>query len=214
MKKVFMRAEPDTYLNYSAALEACGVEPVVSMDLSDAEGCDGLLVPGGADVNPALYGQKNTASEGIDDNRDRDEITLIRRFFAAGKPIFGICRGHQIINVAFGGDMIQHVPHAERHVSLGEKGDNIHMTRAVHPFMQTLYGDEFPVNSAHHQAVDHLGDGLIATCVSEDGIIDGFIHESGRVIGVQFHPERIGFAHRRPDAVDGEKLFRAFISLL
>lgn len=214
MKKVFIRCNPGEFKNYTDALEACGIEPVLSMDLSHADICDGLLVPGGADVNPALYGQENTASEGIDDDRDRDEIALTHRFFEAGKPIFGICRGHQIINVAFGGDMIQHVPHAERHMSLGEKGDNIHMVRALHPFLQKLYGEEFPVNSAHHQAVNRLGKGLIATCISDDGINDGFIHENGRVIGVQFHPERIGFAHRRPDAVDGEKLFRAFIKLL
>lgn len=214
MKKVFLRANPGEYLNYSNALTACGVQPVVSMNLADADDCDALVVPGGADVNPALYGQENTASKGIDDDRDRDEIELIRRFFAQNKPILGICRGHQIINVAFGGDMIQHVPFAERHVSLGEKGDNVHMVRAVHPFMQALYGDYFPVNSSHHQAVDRLGEGLIATCVNDEGINEGFIHENGRVIGVQFHPERIGFLNRRPDTVDGEKIFRAFLSLL
>ena len=93
MKKVFLRAEPGTFQNYSNALTACGVQPVLSMDLSDADDCDALLVPGGADVNPALYGQENTASSGIDDDRDRDEIELIRRFFAQNKPILGICRG-------------------------------------------------------------------------------------------------------------------------
>ena len=214
MKKVFIRGNADEYPNYVNALTACGVQPVLSMDLSVADTCDALLVPGGADVNPALYGQENTASVGIDDDRDRDEITLIRRFFAQNKPIFGICRGHQIINVAFGGDMIQHVPFAERHVNLGEKGDNVHTVRALHPFMQEMYGDCFPVNSSHHQAADRLGEGLIATCVNEEGVNEGFIHENGRVIGVQFHPERIGFLNRRPDTVDGEKLFRAFLSLL
>lgn len=214
MKKVFIRGNADEYPNYVNALTACGVQPVLSMDLSVADTCDALLVPGGADVNPALYGQENTASVGIDDDRDRDEIALIRRFFSQHKPIFGICRGHQIINVAFGGDMIQHVPFAERHVHLGEKGDNVHTVRALHPFMREMYGDCFPVNSSHHQAADRLGEGLIPTCVNEEGINEGFIHENGRVIGVQFHPERIGFANRRPDTVDGEKLFRAFLSLL
>ena len=214
MKKVFIRANPGEFENYTNALTACGVEPVLSMDLSIADTCDALLVPGGADVNPALYGQENTASVGIDDDKDRDEIELIRRFFALNKPIFGICRGHQIINVALGGDMIQHVPFAERHVSLGEKGDNVHMVRAQHPFMQEMYGEYFPVNSSHHQAADRLADGLIPTCVNDEGINEGFIHENGRIIGVQFHPERIGFLNRRPDTVDGEKLFRAFVALL
>lgn len=211
MKKVFIRGNRGDFPNYEGALTACGIQPVLSMCLADADGCDGLLVPGGADVNPALYGQENTASAGIDDSRDKDEILLVLRFFTLGRPVLGICRGHQVINVAFGGDLIQDVPDPAHHKALGAAGDNIHAVRACHPFMRGLYGDEFSVNSAHHQAVWHLGDGLRATCVSDDGINEGFIHENGRIIGVQFHPERIGFQHRRPDAVDGEKLFRAFL---
>lgn len=69
MKRIFMRGNPGDFANYVAALTACGAEPVISMTLSDADTCDGLLIPGGADVNPVLYGQENTASEGIDDSR-------------------------------------------------------------------------------------------------------------------------------------------------
>lgn len=214
MKKVFIRGNRGDFKNYEAALTACGVEPVLSMQLSDAEDCDGLLVPGGADVNPVLYEQENTASRGIDDDRDRDEIALIRRFFNLHKPVLGICRGHQVINVAFGGDLIQDVADPDHHNALGSAGDNIHTVTATHPLMRELYGDVFPVNSAHHQAVGRLGDGLLSTCVSDDGVNEGIIHENGRVIGVQFHPERIGFAHRRPDAVNGEKIFEVFLRLL
>lgn len=67
MKRIFMRGNPGDFANYVAALTACGAEPVISMTLSDADTCDGLLIPGGADVNPVLYGQENTASKGIDD---------------------------------------------------------------------------------------------------------------------------------------------------
>ena len=213
MTRIFIRGNAGEFANYTAALESCGMQPVLSMTLSDADSCDGLLVPGGADVNPALYGQENTASVGIDDDKDRDEIALIRKFFAEGKPVLGICRGHQIINVALGGDMIQHVPFAERHTRTPENKDNIHMVTAQHPFLSSLYGDRFPVNSAHHQAVDRLAPGLLSTCVNDEGITEGFIHENGLVIGVQFHPERIGFANRRPDAVDGAKIFEAFLAL-
>ena len=161
-----------------------------------------------------LYGQENTASDGIDDSRDADEIALAKCFFAAGKPVFGICRGHQVLNVAFGGDLIQDVPDPQHHMAAKETGDAIHTVRAQHDLMREFYGEEFPVNSAHHQAAGKLGAGLIPLCVSDDGINEGFIHENGKVIGVQFHPERIGFAHRRPDAVNGEKLFRYFLSLI
>lgn len=214
MTKIFLRGEPGSFRNYVDALTACGAESVISMDLSLADECDALLVPGGADVNPKLYGQENTASFGIDDDKDRDEIALIRRFLSLDRPVLGICRGHQIINVALGGDMIQHVPNAERHTRTPDDVDNIHPVRACHPFLEDLYGKEFTVNSSHHQAVDRLGEGLIPTCFNEDDICEGFIHENGKIIGVQFHPERIGFALKREDAVDGEKIFRAFLKLI
>lgn len=210
MKRIFLRGEPGTFANYTAALTACNVEPVLSMELSLADSCDALLVPGGADVDPIHYGQSNTASEGIDPDRDRDELYLIRRFLELGKPIWGICRGHQVINIALGGTLIQDIPGHTQVDSI----DRVHSVRVTHPFLRTLYGDSFVSNSAHHQAVDRLGEGLTATCVSEDGIIEGFIHENGRVLGVQFHPERIAFANRRPDADDGEPLFRAFLELV
>ena len=115
MKRVFLRGTAETFANYITALTACGLEPVASLDLGLAANCDGLLVPGGADVDPARYGQKNTASVGIDPDRDRDELTLIRQFLALEKPILGICRGHQILNVALGGDLIQDLPgHRQR----------------------------------------------------------------------------------------------------
>ena len=94
--------------------------------------------------------------------------------------------------------LIQNVPDPQHHMAAKETGDAIHTVRAQHDLMREFYGEEFPVNSAHHQAAGKLGAGLIPLCVSDDGINEGFIHENGKVIGVQFHPERIGFAHRRP----------------
>jgi len=211
MKRVFLRADPKVFHNYVDALQAVGLEPVASMDLSLAADCDGLLIPGGADVDPALYGQENTASEGINADRDRDELILIRQFLDMEKPIFGICRGHQILNVALGGTLIQDIP---GHTQTEDEVDRVHPVTVEHPFLQKLYGDRFVSNSAHHQVVDRLGEGLSVTCRSEDGWIEGMIHENGRVFSVQFHPERIAFANRRPDADDGEALFRVFASML
>lgn len=210
MKRIFLRGNPGEFSNYLAALTACGAEPVLSMDLSIADSCDALLVPGGADVDPIHYGQPNIASFGIDPDRDRDELYLIRRFLELDRPILGICRGHQVLNIALGGSLIQDIPnHTQIH-----NVDRVHSVRVTHPFLQNLYGDRFVSNSSHHQAVDRLGEGLSVTCVSDEGIVEGIIHKNGRVIGVQYHPERIGFAHRRPDADDGEPLFRAFLALI
>ena len=76
---------------------------------TSAEGYDGLLLAGGGDVDPAFYGEENTASNGIDRVRDEAELQLCERFADQGKPILGICRGHQLLNVYFGGSLYQHI---------------------------------------------------------------------------------------------------------
>lgn len=214
MKKIFLRGKSGDFPNYTAALTACGAPYTLSLDLSEADGCSGLLLPGGDDMNPACYGQENRGSLGIDDARDRDELLLIARFFTAGKPILGICRGHQVLNVAFGGDLIQHLDTAALHSSAPDGADRTHAVQSLHPAIRALYGEHFTVNSTHHQAAGTLGRGLLPLCVSPDGVNEGLIHENGCVIGVQFHPERIAFARRRPDCVDGKAIFDWFLGLL
>lgn len=214
MKRVFLRCRDDAYENYAAALTACGVTAVRSLDLTLARGCDGLLLPGGGDADPALYGQVNCGSNPPDPERDSDELELIALFLTQGKPILGICRGHQMINIALGGTLIQDLPGERHRHNEQTDSDRIHPVTTVHPLMQALYGERFMSNSSHHQAVDRLGAGLVPTCVSEDGVIEGIVHENGRVMGVQFHPERMAFALQREDADDGEPIFRLFVSML
>ncbi len=214
MKRVFIRGEETKLANYTAALTACGVEPVISMDITAAKHCDGLLLSGGGDVDPVHYGQENQGSVNIDPARDRDELALFRMFREMDKPILGICRGHQIINVALGGTLIQHLPLADHCREPETKKDRIHPVIVKHPLLRQWYGETFVVNSAHHQAVDRLGEGLSVTCVTRAGVIEGIVHENGRIIGVQFHPERISFALKREDADDGAAIFRHFVGLL
>lgn len=214
MKRVFLRCEEGTYENYRAALSAVGVEAVRSLDLTLAPSCDGLLLPGGGDADPALYGQEDRGSNPPDPDRDRDELELFALFRAMNKPILGICRGHQMINIALGGTLIQDLPD-ERHRHDKERDDDrIHRVTTTHPLLADLYGDSFVSNSSHHQAVDRLGEGLSITCVSDDGVVEGIVHESGRILGVQFHPERMAFALRRGDADDGAPIFRLFADML
>ena len=214
MKRVFLRCEEGTYENYVAALSAVGVEAVRSLDLSLAPGCDGLLLLGGGDAAPALYGQEDHGSNPPDHDRDRDELELFALFRALNKPILGICRGHQMINIALGGTLIQNLPD-ERHCHDKERdADRVHRVTTTHPLLAQLYGGSFVSNSAHHQALDRLGEGLSVTCVSDDGVVEGIVHENGRIIGVQFHPERMAFALRREDADDGEPIFRLFAEML
>lgn len=211
VKRVFVRGSAENYANYDAALKESGMEPVFSMDLSLAERCDGLLLTGGYDIDPSFYGQENVACYHVDPVKDRDEIALVHQFMALGRPIFGICRGHQILNVALGGDMIQHIP---GHAQLDSGVDELHPVTAEHDFLRRLYGERFVVNSAHHQLAGRLGKGLTVTCRSEEGYIEGILHENGIAFGVQFHPERIGFAKRREGAVDGALLFDVFRNMM
>ena len=154
--------------------------------------CGGFVLPGGGDVAPTYYGQSPVPQlTSTDRLRDNVELTLCRAAAQHKKPLLGICRGAQVLNVAFGGDLFQDVPDPQHHMATKETGDAIHTVRAQHDLMREFYGEEFPVNSAHHQAADKLGAGLIPLCVSDDGINEGFIHENGKVIGVQFHPEAV-----------------------
>lgn len=167
---------------------------------------DGLILAGGGDVDPARYGAENCGSSEIDEARDRAELALLDAFVRAGKPVLGICRGHQIINVWAGGTLIQ---------DLGEEGNRTHRwmeADKVHPIcaegiLRELYGEEFAVNSAHHQAVEKVGAGLYVTARAEDGTVEAMEHEFLPIFSVQFHPERMTGA----DTEDGGAIFCWFL---
>ena len=205
---------PELAVNYAAAVEAFGgVAAADYLPEPAADRCSGLILSGGGDVDPALYGQENAACFGVDKARDLSEMRLIEAYLRARKPILGICRGHQILNVYFGGSLTQHLPGAERHVP-GKAGDNVHETKALPgSFPAELYGEYFPVNSAHHQGVDRLAGELEALQWAEDGVIEACRHRSLPVFSVQWHPERMCLRHARADTVDGASIFRWFLAL-
>ena len=199
--------------NYVKALTAAGMEPVVSNTLAPAAGCAGLLLPGGYDSDPALYGQENVACRNIDRDRDEKELALLRRFCGARKPVLGICRGCQLMNFALGGDLIQDLPTKERHVDL-ENRDQLHeIVAAPDTFLAALYGCRAVVTSAHPQAVGCLGEGLRAVAWAPDGVVEAVAHTALPLWGVQWHPERQAFERARTGAADGAKLFDAFCAL-
>ena len=148
-----------------------------------------------------------------DDALDEMQLTVLDRFVKAGKPVLGTCRGHQIINVYFGGTLIQHLPQSPRHRrDPGASTDKAHPTRAAEgSFLAQLYGTDFTVNSAHHQAVEIPGKDIEVVQWSDDGVVEAFHHTKLPVYGVQWHPERMCFANRRMDTVDGADLFQWFI---
>lgn len=205
-----------------------GVIPVLIPDLSSADikrmakQLHGLILQGGVDLAPQTYGE-TPILEGRwkgDSIRDEYELAVMQAFMEEGKPVFGICRGFQLMNAYFGGTLYQDIatqrPESVRHRDADEY-DHVHhgITWVDGSYMHQLHEQETSakVNSVHHQGVKHLGSGLLAQghC-SEDGIIEAFIHsdhEPGKVMGVQWHPE---FSHTLGDRIiSPEPLINAFI---
>ncbi len=144
----------------------------------------GLLLTGGGDVEPARYGGARLPTDTVDVDRDREEFALLDAFLRQGRPVFGICRGVQLLNVYFGGTLRQQVPgHADgaRHTVHAVPGSRI----------EALCGAAFETNSWHHQAADALAPGLRCTASSPDGLAEALEHEAFPVFGVQWHPERM-----------------------
>ena len=201
--------------NYIAAIEAAGGRGSAKYLPWPDQFYDGLLLAGGDDVDPALFGQTNRGSRGIDRARDEAELALLDAFCREGKPVLAICRGHQVVNVWLGGDLIQDMDPTLATFHGGGEGDRVHSILAgPDTLLHRLYGPVLTVNSSHHQALGRLGKGLSATARSEGGVVEAVEHESLPLVSVQFHPERMTGARARPDTVDGGAVFRAFLDMV
>jgi putative glutamine amidotransferase len=197
-----------------AVLNGGGVPVILSPLMGSAlaaralEGVDGLLLTGGEDVDPALYGA--SASEWLSPpSRERDlfELALFATARERRLPILGICRGIQLINVAMGGTLYQDIP-AERpsgiqHRPDGRRDSRTHGIRLTpgSRAAQALGATEFSVNSSHHQAIRELASGLLATGWTEDGLIEAAETANGShwLLAVQWHPEEMHAQHAAPE---------------
>ena len=203
-------------VNYRNALAALGAEAeCVEGPEVDPEKYDGMLLPGGGDMDPARYGRQDEGSETPDAALDERQIAAFEAFRKAGKPIFGICRGIQVINICLGGTLIQDIPQKQRHSRMGGPDDKVHLCTAEEDsVMHALYGKSFLTNSAHHQAIEKPGKGLKVTLWSDDGVAEAVEHETEPIWGVQWHPERMCFTLKRNDgSVDGKEILQAFLDL-
>lgn len=178
--------------------------------VQDALTCDGLLLPGGGDMDPKFYGQERIPACGEPNLlRDAAEPLLLRAFLAADKPVLGICRGIQVMNAVLGGDLYQdikpfeHLPHnghwAKVHTVTVRRGTLL---------SRILGQDTVLVNSQHHQAVDRVAPGFTLAALSEDGIVEAIEKPDARFcLGVQWHPEWLSDADPAM-----QSLFDAFVN--
>jgi len=205
-KRPCTRSDQDVFLStmdYPRAIFAAGAYPLFAPPLLDpafikriVSEADGVLLTGGADIHPSRYGEEPHIRLGrVSKERDAFEWTLLDTALEMKKPVLGICRGLQLINIFFGGSLYQDI-YFQRTAEIKHSGSRPKDERAHDVFLQkgsTLfeaYGKEkISVNSFHHQAVKKLGRDLRDTGLSEDGIIEGVEGESGRLVAVQWHPE-------------------------
>ena len=209
-----------------ALAEAGGVPQLVPLLCDDPEtlrliydGVDGILLPGGVDIDPSVYGAARSPLCGrTDPDRDHTELMLTRWAMEERKPVLGICRGVQLINVAAGGTLYQDIA-TERTGAIKHDyfpdGEQNPRNQLVHDVELTagsrlediLAVSGTRVNSMHHQGIEKLGDGLVATAVAPDGLIEGIEGSNGAyLIGVQWHPEAL-----TDNDAESRRLFAEFI---
>jgi putative glutamine amidotransferase len=208
---------------YTDALERAGaipslLPPTVVRDETDAgdilRSFAGLLLTGGPDIDPAYYGEEPHPSVyGVDADTDRFELALVDAAMAREIPIFAICRGHQLLNVALGGTLDQHITdrpgillHGDPSGGNAGGADHEVTIEAGTKLGDALQTTRCTVRSHHHQAVAELSPKAIASAWSDDGVNEGFELADGWVVSVQWHPE----ATAQDDPVQ-QRLFGAFV---
>lgn len=179
-------------------------DPRALLDLAAA-----VVINGGCDVAPERYGaERHERTEGGEPHRDQFEIELVRLAREREIPVLGICRGIQLVNVALGGTLVQHVPDVagQEHMLAAAWSAGAHdVELAPGSRLAALYGrDRLAVNSLHHQAVDVPGPGLRVSARAPDGTIEGIELPDAPVVGVQWHPEMLA----RPAGDEHAVLFR------
>jgi putative glutamine amidotransferase len=199
--RILLHAWTDAhYAFYPAAVARAGGLPVHLPRESDPDEVvrrlDALVVAGGQDVDPRLYGRRPTASSTpIDPSRDAYELALIRAALEHAVPLLGICRGAQLLNIVLGGTLVDDllgVQGLEHTLVLYPPDARVHPV-ALTPgsILHDVYGDEIIVNSFHHQGIGELGEGVAVTGVAPDGVVEAIEVAAACAVGVQWHPEML-----------------------
>lgn len=210
---------PFTSRDLCEVIAKLGAVPVVLPDVPEAAGedyaalFDGLIIPGGPDVDPTFFGEEPVWHiGGTNYKRDVFEMALVKAFYQAGKLIFGICRGCQLINITLGGNVYQDLPSEvpECTIRHSQKADGHfpthHVTLLPGSALYDVFGETAYVNSRHHQAVKKPGEGLRVTAKAPDGTTEGIETEDRQIVAVQWHPENMWREHE-----EMYRLFKSFV---
>ena len=167
----------------AAKVREMGVDAVIVTGGYDPSQYDGIIIPGGGDLDPSRYGQANTGSSNIDNVLDDRQIDAVKRSAEAGKPVLGICKGIQLVNVAFGGTLNQNI------------GGHMGVWHSAHVvaggWLSGVYSGSVSVLSYHHQSIRDLAPGFQVDMRAGDGTVEAISNSAKRVYGVQFHPEQM-----------------------
>jgi putative glutamine amidotransferase len=190
-------------------------EVVLGLEPSDAsclDGVCGLLLPGGGDIDPALYGvERHPRTHNVSQRRDRFELTLLAEALRRDMPVFAICHGMQLLNIHLGGTLDQHLADDPEHLDHDRdrpRAEPVHDVR-VEPgtILAEAMGTAGPVNSHHHQGLDLVSDALDKIAWAEDGVLEAVVApEYSWVLGVQWHPEAMADTNE-----DQRRLFELFV---
>lgn len=186
--------------NYVSCIQKAGGLPFLIAQANDAQAAlyaqkmDALLLSGGGDIDPSLYGQKcEKETSGISPLRDAAEFALLKAFIEKGKPVLGICRGVQLLAACLGGTLTQDIP-SFYHTS--HTGGLLHDVSIKEELSSLYQKDTLRVNSYHHQCVKTLPDGFHVTALSPEGFPEAI--QKDNLLGVQWHPERMPWEESEP----------------
>lgn len=210
MKIAIVGRKADTK-NYIKYVQSIGALPLVTLHPTEITSCNGLILPGGGDITPAFFGERNHGSRNIDTELDIIQLQALDTALHSRIPVLGICKGMQIINVGLGGTIYQNLPTADIHRYTN--ADQYHPSHITEDsWLHKLYGNTAIINSAHHQGLKTLGSGLRAVqYCSIDHCIEAISHRHLPLWGVQWHPERL---NEKLAGITGQQVLIYFSSFL
>lgn len=180
--------------------------PVGAWESGHLSTLDGLIIAGGADIDPSCYGaERDPATGPARPDRDAAERRLVELALELGIPLLGVCRGMQVLNVVLGGTLHQHLPiHGDDHLPAPGTFGRVRVEIAAGSRLAKILGERVDVSCHHHQALDRLGDGLVPVAWAADETVEGVELPDRFVLGVQWHPEQERIDRRLFEALIGE----------